>query len=208
MIEPVVVVGAGFLGRAAANAVVASGRPTTLLTRRAVPGVTGADTVTCDLGDRLALRAAIQPGTTVVYAAGNSVPAADEHHPGRAAAEVTPLVSVLESVRPRTRRLAHLPVVGRRGVRRAGRHPGAGDPRAAAAERVRRRQGGVRDLRALLRPSPRGERHVAALRERLRSRPATRSRAGPGGRVDPRRARKAGRWRSGATGRCAATTST
>ena len=99
MIEPVVVVGAGFLGRAAANAVVASGRPTTLLTRRAVPGVTGADTVACDLGDRLALRAAIQPGTTVVYAAGNSVPAADEHHPGRAAAEVTPLVSVLESVR-------------------------------------------------------------------------------------------------------------
>ena len=95
----VVVVGAGFLGRAAAQALVATGHPTTLLTRRSVPGVAGADTVTCDLGDRLALDAVVEPGATVVFAAGNSVPAADEHHPGRAAAEVTPLVSVLESVR-------------------------------------------------------------------------------------------------------------
>ena len=101
MTTPVVVIGAGFLGRAVAGALVAAGHPTTVITRRAVPPLEGARMVTVDLGDRRALEAAIEPGTAVVFAAGNSVPAADEHHPGRAAAEVTPLVSVLEAVRHR-----------------------------------------------------------------------------------------------------------
>ena len=98
MSESVVILGAGFLGRATAAAALAEGRPTTVLSRRVVPPVVGAEMVAGDFGDRSALDAAIRPGSTVVFAAGNSVPSADEHHPSRAVAEVTPLVSVLEAV--------------------------------------------------------------------------------------------------------------
>jgi len=98
MNDAVVVVGAGFLGRATAAAALREGRPTTVLSRRLVPPMAGAEMIAGDFGDRSTLDAAIRPGSTVVFAAGNSVPSADERHPDRAVGEATPLVSVLEAV--------------------------------------------------------------------------------------------------------------
>lgn len=99
MTRPVVVIGPGFIGRTAAAATAAEGRPTVLLSRRPVPPTVGADTRVGDLTDVEALGSAIGPDTDVVFAAGTSVPAADERDPQASTAILQPLIGALEAVR-------------------------------------------------------------------------------------------------------------
>jgi len=99
MTAPAVVLGSGFLGTATAAAFVASGRATTLVSRRTAPPPVGVEWVVGDLSDAALLRSLITPGATVVFAAGPSVPAADEHDPRASAAALAPLIATAEAVR-------------------------------------------------------------------------------------------------------------
>jgi len=76
MSERTVVIGAGFLGLAAAEAAAAEGRHTVVVSRRPTP-----------------------LPSCVVFAAGNSVPSADERNPRGSTNSLKPLIAVLDAVR-------------------------------------------------------------------------------------------------------------
>ncbi len=96
---PAVVIGSGFLGSAVAEALVADGRPTVVLSRRPVPLVAGAEGVVAAFDDHATLRTIVTPGSCVVFAAGPSVPAAVERQSLADAAALAPLVATCEAVR-------------------------------------------------------------------------------------------------------------
>jgi UDP-glucose 4-epimerase len=75
------------------------GRPTIMAARRAFDPPSRVRSVTCDLTDVDALTAMMRPGCDVVFAAGSSVPAGDEHNPHRSVDALVPLVATLEAVR-------------------------------------------------------------------------------------------------------------
>jgi UDP-glucose 4-epimerase len=97
---PAVVIGSGFIGRAAAAAVAATGRPTVILTRKALRvSPLGTEAIVCDLSDTVRLRATIRPGSDVLFAAGSSVPADDENEPRQSINALAPLIDVMEVMR-------------------------------------------------------------------------------------------------------------
>jgi UDP-glucose 4-epimerase len=96
---PVVVIGSGFIGRAAAEALRERGRPTVIATRRSFDPPSGLRAVAIDLTDVDALSAIIRPGTDVVFAAGSSVPAGDENDPRGSVDALVALIAALEAVR-------------------------------------------------------------------------------------------------------------
>lgn len=100
---PAIVIGSGFIGRAAATAIAATGRRTIMLTQRTGRGPIGVETVMIDLLDRYQLRALIGPGCDVVFATGNSIPADDEADPLASARSLQPLVAVLDAIRAAAR---------------------------------------------------------------------------------------------------------
>jgi len=96
---PTIVVGAGFLGRSIADAVVRSGGEVVLVARRPGPHRVGVRVVVDDLGDGETLRSVIGPGSTVVFAAGTSVPSVDERDPIASTRALAPLVATLQAAR-------------------------------------------------------------------------------------------------------------
>jgi len=95
----VVVIGSGFIGRAAATTTSEGGRPTVMVARRPFDPPPRVQAVTCDLTDVDALTAIVRPGSDVVFAAGSSVPAGDEHDPHRSVDALVPFIAALEAVR-------------------------------------------------------------------------------------------------------------
>jgi UDP-glucose 4-epimerase len=96
---PVVVIGSGFIGRTAANTISGNGRPTIMVARRPFDPPACVQAVACDLTDADALTALLRPGSAVVFAAGSSVPARDEHDPRDSVDALVPLIAALEAVR-------------------------------------------------------------------------------------------------------------
>lgn len=107
MTASAVVVGGGFIGTAVARALAASGRPTTLVTRRPAgsiaPASDGLRAEAIDLRTptgAAAFGALLTPGIDIVFAAGTSVPAADERDPPASLDPLQPLLAVLGAAAP------------------------------------------------------------------------------------------------------------
>jgi UDP-glucose 4-epimerase len=99
------VVGAGFLGTAIGEALLAAGRPVTVLSRSSLDGRTarrlaGARVLVGDAASRTDVAGALEGAGNVVYAAGSPVAAAAEADPVDAERQaIPPLLTLLEAVR-------------------------------------------------------------------------------------------------------------
>lgn len=96
--RPAVVIGNGFVGTAVARALVAAGRPTTVVGRRPLDPPAGARTVVLPADDAAPWAELLLPGTDVVFAAGSSVPAHDELDVGPSLGAVHLLTDVLRTM--------------------------------------------------------------------------------------------------------------
>jgi UDP-glucose 4-epimerase len=102
------VVGCGFIGSRLASALVAEGIPTTVLTRTAPPpdialALAGARLLTGNATDRFLLQGALEGVDHVVYAAGSLFPGASTLLTRASSSELSPLLSLLDSLRHNSR---------------------------------------------------------------------------------------------------------
>ncbi len=103
-------VGCGFIGSRLASALVAEGIPTTVLTRTAPPSdialalaLAGARLLTGNATDRFLLQGALEGVDHVVYAAGSLFPGASALLTRASSSELSPLLSLLDSLRRNSR---------------------------------------------------------------------------------------------------------